>query len=126
MAESRMTETVTFFTEEDAIDEETLQPIKVETPIAGTVDGKSTFNIPARLKAASKESRDVEIAGQEPVVSALVLSVPSGSIRVGPSVFVQVSASTSDPSLAGVRVRTKDFPAMGQTTAWRYPVEQVS
>lgn len=117
-AESRMTETVAFFTESDGTDPITLQPVKIETLIASDVR--------ARLRSENRQSRDVEIAGQAPVVSALILSVPVGAVRVGPSVFVRVSASTSDAGMVGVKVRTTDFPTMGQVTAWRYPVEQVS
>lgn len=117
-AESRMSETVVFFTESDGIDNETLQPERVETVIAE--------DVPARLRSAAREPRDVEVGGQSPVVSKLTLSVPFGSVRVGPSVSVRVTASTADPGLVGVRVLTLDFPTMGQVTAWRYPVEQVS
>lgn len=115
---SRLSETFTFFTEDDGIDPETLQPVKVETVIAD--------DVPGRVRAAARDSRDVDFAGQSPVVSQLTLSVRAGSVRVGPSVFVRVKASSSDVGLVGARYRTKDFPTMGQTTAWRYPVEQVS
>lgn len=117
-AVSRFTETVTFFTVVRGEDPVTLQPIDVETPVAS--------DVPARLRSAARDPRDVPIAGQEPVVSKLTLSVGVGSVRVGPSVFVRVTASTADPGLVGVKVRTTDFPSMGQVTAWRYPVEQVS
>lgn len=118
LAEARFTETVSFFTEDDGIDQITLQPAKVETVIASGVR--------ARLRSATRESRDVEIAGQEPVASKLILSVAVGSVRVGPSVFVRVTASEVDEGMVGVRVRTTDFPTMGQVSAWRYPVEQIS
>ena len=117
-AESRMTETVTFFSETDGTDPITLQPSTVETVIAA--------DIPARLRSENRQSRDVLIASKAPVVSALILSVPVSAVRVGPSVFVRVTASTSDSGMVGVKVRTTDFPTMGQVTAWRYPVEQVS
>lgn len=117
-AESRMTETVVFFTEALGEDPETLQPVTVETVVASGVR--------ARLRSAARDPRDVPFAGQEPVVSKLVLSVPFGSVRVGPSVFVRVTASDADEGLVGVKVRTLDFPTMGQVSAWRYPVEQVS
>lgn len=116
-AVSRFTETVTFFTAVKGEDEN-LQPIDVETVIEA--------DVAARLRSAARDPRDVPIAGQEPVVSKLTLSVGVGTVRVGPSVFVRVTASSSDPGLVGVKVRTTDFPTMGQVTAWRYPVEQVS
>lgn len=117
-AESRFTETVTFFTVERGEDPITLQPVDVETVLANDVR--------ARLRSAARDPRDVPIAGQEPVVSKLTLSVGVGSVRVGPSVFVRVTASKADEGLVGVKVRTLDFPTMGQVSAWRYPVEQVS
>jgi hypothetical protein len=117
-AVSRFTETVTFFTVTRGEDPVTLQPIDVETVIEA--------DVAARLRSAARDPRDVPIAGQEPVVSKLTLSVGVGTVRVGPSVFVRVTASSSDPGLVGVKVRTTDFPTMGQVTAWRYPVEQVS
>lgn len=116
-AVSRFTETVTFFTVVKG-EGENLQPIDVETVIEA--------DVAARLRSAARDPRDVPIAGQEPVVSKLTLSVGVGTVRVGPSVFVRVTASSSDPGLVGVKVRTTDFPTMGQVTAWRYPVEQVS
>lgn len=113
-----MLERVTFFTESKAEDPETLQPIKVETVIRA--------GVPARLKLTGRSARDVAIAGQEPVASPLELHIPSGSVDVGPSVFIRVTSSATDPGLVGARYRTTDFPTKGQTTAWRYPVEQVS
>lgn len=118
LAEARFTETVTFFTEDDGTDPITLQPAKIEAVVKADVR--------ARLRSASRESRDVEIAGQEPVASKLILSVAVGAIRVGPSVFVRVTASEIDEGMVGAEVRTTDFPTMGQVSAWRYPVEQVS
>lgn len=117
-AESRFTDTVTFFTVATGEDPVTLQPVEVETVVAAGVRG--------RLRSAARDPRDVPFAGQLPVVSKLVLSVPVGSVRVGPSVFARVTASASDAGLVGVKVRTTDYPTMGQVSAWRYPVEQVS
>lgn len=117
-ANSRMTETVTFFTVTRGEDPETLQPVDIETSIAEGVS--------ARLRSADRDARAVPIAGQEPIVSKLILSVAVNTIRVGPSVFARISASSADPGLVGAVVRTLDFPTMGQVTAWRYPVEQVS
>lgn len=118
MAESRMSERVDFFTESDEIDEVTLQPVRVETVIAS--------GVPARVRSANRDSRDVDTAGQSPAVSQLTLSVPIGSVKVGPSVFIRVVSSSADAGLVGSRYRTKDYPALGQVSAWRYPVEQVS
>lgn len=116
-AESRMTESVDFFTVETVDDPVTLQPVEVETIVGSSV---------GRVRSAARDARDVEVAGQEPVVSKQTLSVPVGSVKVGPSVNVRVTASSSDSGLVGSVYRTRDFPAMGQVTAWRYEIEQVS
>lgn len=118
IAGQRMTETAVFFTESKVDNPITLQPELVETIVAS--------GVPARVKVSGQSARDVEIAGQAPVVSPLEVHVPIGSVDVGPSVFVRITASTSDSGLVGSRYRTKDFPTKGQATAWRYPVEQVS
>lgn len=119
-AESRFTEMFTFYTVTRGLDDD-LQPTDIETVIASGVRG--------RVRSSARDSRDVEFVGQDPVVSQLVLSVAVGSVPMAarrPSVFARCTASTSDPGLAGMKYRTKDSPTMGQVTAWRYPVEQVS
>jgi len=116
-AEARMTETFTFFTRTEQSLPPDYEPVVVETPIA---------TVPGRLRMRAREPRDVETGGQDPVVSRLEAHVPVGSVKVGPSVFVRVVASSADPGAVGRVLRTADAPAMGQVTAWRYPVEEVS
>lgn len=117
-AESRMTETVTFFTVEPGYDPVTLKATNVETVVAE--------GIPGRVKPAKREGTDVKIGGQTPVVAQTVLSVPVGSHRTAPSEWVRITASTSDDALVGTTYRVADYPTLGQVTAWRCPIEQTS
>lgn len=115
-AESRMDCVVQFFTTEDGTNP--LPPynaIQVEVPVQGPTI--------ARLRSDDRAARDVQVAGQVPAFSTLVLSVPVGSVLVGADFFARVISSTSDDGLVGVVVKTKFEPVLGQVTAWRYPVE---
>ena len=115
-AESRMTETVRFFTVAEGTNA-TGEVVDVETVIADDVK--------ARVRnTTARESRDAEVAGQMPAVSQMRVDVPVGSVNVGASVFVRVLSSTVDPGLVGEMYRTQDSCPKGQVTAWRYPVEQ--
>ena len=116
-AESRMTETVRFYTTSEGTNPAG-EVVEVETVIAD--------NVRARVRMRGLAPRDAEVAGQDPVVSELRVDVPVGSVKVGPSVSIRVLSSASDPGLVGEVYQTRDFPSMGQVTAWRYPVEQVS
>ncbi|MGF3055613.1 DUF6093 family protein [Microbacterium sp. YY-01] len=117
-AESRMTETVEFFTVTPGHDPVTLKAIKIETVLKTSVR--------ARVKAAKRDARDVAVGGQTPVLSQTVLSVPVGSHKTAPSEWVRVTASTADDGLVGTTYRVADYPTLGQVTAWRCPIEQTS
>lgn len=114
---ARMTETFDFFTVTEGEDDVTLQPIRVETVLGSTV---------GRLKVSSSVVSEREIAGQAPAVTQREVHVPVGSVDVGPSVFVRVTASASDPGAVGRVFRTQMRSGVGQVTVWRYPVEEVS
>lgn len=112
MKAQRFTETVEFFTVELGEEED------VETLIAS--------NIPAQVKSSSSVVSDKDLAGQALEVTQREVHVPVGSVLVGPSVMVRVTASTADDDLVGRVYRTRMRPGGGQVTAWRYPVEEVS
>lgn len=118
MAAVRFTETVEFFTVVRGEDPVTLQPVDVETVV--------TSGVPARVKITSSVVSDRQIAGQAPSVMQREVHVPVGSVVVGPSVFVRVTASRSDPGMVGRVFRTGMRSGVGQVTVWRYPVEEVS
>lgn len=118
LSEQRFTETVTFFTVARDEDPVTLQPVDVETVVAAGVR--------ARLKVTSAVVSERQVAGQAPAVMQRELHVPVGSVAVGPSVFVRVTGSTADPGMVGRVFRTVMRSGVGQVTAWRYPVEEVS
>jgi hypothetical protein len=115
-AESRFTERLKFFTAVESTDPDTFEVATVETSL-GTV--------PGRVKVASFQGQDPEVAGQYPVVSRLEVHVAVGSVNAPPDTFVRVLASTMDPGMVGRVFRVSDRPSMGQVTAWRYPVEEV-
>lgn len=118
MTAQRFTETVTFFTAVKGMDPVTLQPVDVETVVAA--------DIPARLKITSSVVSEKDIAGQAPAVMQREIHVPVGSVSVGPSVYVRVTASTADAGSVGRVFRTGMRSGVGQVTVWRYPVEEVS
>jgi hypothetical protein len=117
MAAQRFTETVTFFTVARDQDEN-LQPIDVETVVAA--------NVPARVKVSSSVVSEKSIAGQAPATMQREVHVPVGSVSVGASVSVRVTASTADPGMVGRVFLTGMRSGVGQVTVWRYPVTEVS
>lgn len=117
-AESRMTETVQFYTVSAVDDPVTFVSTLVELPV-----GEPTR---ARLRSDGRSSRELAVVGQVAALNSLVLSVPVGSVLVGADVFARVLDSSSDSGLVGVVVRTLFEPTLGQVSAWRYPVEAVS
>lgn len=118
MAAQRFTETVDFFTVVKGEDPVTLQPVDVETVVAA--------NVPARVKITSSVVSEKTIAGQAPAVMQREVHVPVGSVSVGASVSVRVTASTSDPGMVGRVFLTGMRSGVGQVTVWRYPVTEVS
>lgn len=117
LSEQRFTETFTFYTVARGEDPDTLQPVDVETVVAA--------GVPGRLKVTSSVVSDRDIAGQAVASTQREVHVPVGSVTVGPSVLVRVTASTSDPGIVGRVFRTGMRSGGGQVTVWRYPVEEV-
>ncbi|MDR7189778.1 hypothetical protein J2Y46_002604 [Microbacterium sp. BE35] len=117
-AQARFTETFTFYTESESTDPVTLNPTTVETVVASGVAG--------RLKFTNTDGRDVESGGQFPIVSRREIHVGVGTVSAAPGVLVRCTTSTVDPSLVGRVFRVSDRPQAGQTTAHRFPVEEVS
>lgn len=118
MAESRMTETLQFFTSATEFDDATLNDATTETNVGATTVG--------RVKFGQSQGHDVEAGNQYPVVQRLEVHVPTGSRDVPVGTLVRVTASTADSLLVGNVYRVSERPAAGQTTAWRYAVEEVS
>jgi hypothetical protein len=117
LAESRMTETLQFFTVALVFDGDTLDDVETETSVGATT--------PGRVKFTQSQGRDVEAGAQHPVVQRLEVHVPTGSRDVPVGTHVRVTASTADSLLVGNVYRVSERPAAGQTTAWRYAVEFV-
>lgn len=117
-AEARMTETLQFFTSETEFDEDTKDDVTTETNVGAPTVG--------RVKFGQSQGHDVEAANQHPVVQRLEVHVPTGSRDVPVGTLVRVTASTADSLLVGNVYRVSERPAAGQTTAWRYAVEEAS
>lgn len=117
-AEARMTETLQFFTSATEFDGDTKDDVTTETNVGAPTEG--------RVKYGKAEGHDVEAANQHPVVQRLEVHVPTGSRDVPVGTFVRVTASDVDDLLVGNVYRVGERPEGGQTTAWRYPVTQVS
>lgn len=114
-----MTETVTFYrvTGEET-DPETLEVVEVRESIATTV-ARVTYRT---LNVSDRESGTQLLASQSPE-----LHVPVGAAAgVRGDDRAVVDASTSDDSLVGLTFRVAGSPQAGQTTAHRFPVEEIS
>lgn len=117
-AESLMTETVEvgeFTVEVDG----NLNPI--ETLAEAHYTGKG------QIKYPSLAVSDRVAASQQAASVSAVLKVPVGSgADIRPGDTVRVTASTSDGSLVGRKFRIAAWPASGQVSAHRYPIEEWS
>lgn len=114
-AEARMTETFTFFTLGDEVEDPVTHQPSFPEVVVGSTRG--------RFKATSTQPTDKSIGGQNPAVDRPEVHVPVGSVFVGEGVHVRCTASTADASLVGRVFITRFAPSSGQVTAWRYPVE---
>jgi hypothetical protein len=114
-AESRMTETVRVGVLTEDTDPDTLDVVKILTPV---YEGK------ARIRFPQNPSGEVDAAGQLIVKQDSILSLPWGTPGVVPDMRAVIDASTQDGSLAGRVFRVKGFAAAGQTTATRFTVEE--
>lgn len=74
------------------------------------------------LTVSERQQGDQTPAVQDTVIKVATASTPDVAVNH----MWRVTASTADVSLVGRVFRTKGLPQAGQTTSWRYPVEQVS
>ena len=137
-AESRMTETIRAGVYTDSTDEATGNPVR--TLVEALYEG------PARVKYPGNAVQSSVSAGQVVVQQDVIVSIPVQfpSLLPGedvlpgdgvvPSVMVflpegatvEVLSSASDPLLAGRFYQVSGSPDMGQVTATRYPVSELS
>lgn len=119
-AESRFTETVTFFSESlGAIPDGGIDPAVVETVIHADILGRIKF---PSLNVSDREAAGQLVAVQSPEVHVAVGAAPN--VREGH--FARVTASTVDASLVGRKFRITGWPQSGTVTSHRYPVTEAS
>lgn len=114
---SRMTETVEIGEVGDGFDPVTGDPT---TEIVVT-----RYTGPARVRypgTAVTVRDDVQVVA----VQDITVSIPHGSPRCYQGDQVLVTASISDSALVGKTYNVKGVPAVGQTSAHRYPVTETS
>jgi hypothetical protein len=116
-AESRMTDTVDVGLFEDGTDETTGNPTRVL--VTERYSGKARVRLPSQ-NVTNAQAPSMPVAVQEPV-----LSIPWGSPRVFIGDEVLVTAS-DDPVLVGRRFRVQGNAQAGQTTAHRYPLQEIT
>lgn len=116
-AVSRMTDTVTGGTYTDGTDETTGDPIRVL--VTERYSGKARVRLPSQ-NVTNAQAPSMPVAVQEPT-----LSIPWGSPRlfIGDEVLV---AGSDDPVLVGRRFRVQGNAQSGQTTAHRYPLQEIA
>ena len=116
-AESRMSETVTVGVYADGTNPATGDPTRtlVTTRYTGV----------ARIRYAE---RSVLNAGQAAVAAVMepILSIPFGSAECFDGDEVDVTASTDDQLLVGRRFKVQGRARVGQTTAHRYLLQELS
>lgn len=119
LAEARMTETVAIGVEtEGPPDPETLEPTRVMVV---------HYRGAARWKYPNLASFDRTAGQQQFTEQTLMLHLPVGAdTAVATDDVVIVESSDADPSLTGRRGRIAGRPQGGQTTAHRYPLEELS
>jgi len=115
-----MTETVTVGTWSTRTDKGTGRAVDVL--VEKHYEGPGQIKYPA--ETVSEQRTEV---GQLSTTSAPVLKLPLGeaaAVREGD--LARVDASTADESLVGRWYRIKAYPASGQVTAHRFPIEEES
>lgn len=118
-ADARMTEIVRAGTYTDGTDEDTGDQTRVIVEVL--------YEGPARVRYSANAVRGDDRVGQVFASQDITVSIPTAAqTRIPDGAAIEVLASTVDPVLVG-RVYTVDgAPAMGQTTAHRYPVTELS
>lgn len=119
LAAARFTETFNVFYVTRVLDVDTGLMTDTEITIYASVLGM--------VKFPSLNVTEREQGAQVPAVQDVTIKVAVGST---PNVIVnyvwRCTGSLVDDSLIGREFRTKGLPQAGQTTQWRYPVEQVA
>lgn len=121
-AESRMTETVTIGTFEDGTDPDTFDPTRTAVDTRYTGKGRIRYASLATTGTATGSSQ----ISQPVVVQSPYLSIPHGSPRIYEGDEVVVDASTSDALLVARRYQVAGNATVGQTTAHRYPLTELT
>lgn len=121
-AESRMTERVTVGAFGDSTDPETYEPVR--TPVATRYEGLGRIRYASLSTSASATGSDQ--IGQPVVVQSPYLSIPHGSPRLYEGDEVVVDSSAADVLLSGRRFQVAGNATIGQTTAHRYPLSELS
>jgi len=117
-ANERMSETVTVGSFTDGVADDG-SPTRV--PVVSRYEEK-----PGRIKYESLNAQEQDAAGSPVALQAPHLSVPSGSPRFFEDDEVLVVASAADDLLVGRVYRVTGSAQAGQTTAHRYPLEELS
>ena len=117
LANKRMTETVTIGLFQMVTDPATLKPTR--TVVTQRYSGPARVKYPASAVTDANQATLVAVQRVE-------VSIPSGSTQCFEGDEVVVTASTVDPLLVGRVYTVKGSADAGQTTAARYPVEEVS
>lgn len=118
-ANSRMTETVTAGRFEDGVDEGSGDPILV--PV-----GDPLYTGPARVKYTDTAVSVSDGASQLVASQDVSVSLPSGSVVLPEGTVILVSGSSVDAGLVGRSYRVSGAPTLGQSTAYRFPVTELS
>lgn len=119
LANSTFTETVIVGRFEEQTDPSTGDAVKA-------LVGDPTYSGPGRIKYPSLAVNSTVSASQPMGEQLPVLKVPSGSAVAARGEEVHVTASTVDDGLVGRVYRINGNPQLGQTTAHRYPLEDLS
>ena len=117
-ANERMSETVTVGSFTDGVAEDG-SPTRV--PVVARYEAK-----PGRIKYESLNAQEQDGAGSPVAMQTPHLSVPSGSPQFFEGDEVLVVASAADVLLVGRVYRVTGSAQAGQTTAHRYPLEELS
>lgn len=116
-AESRMTDAVDVGLFEDGTDDATGNPTR--NLVTERYSGKARVRLPSQ-NVTNAQAPSMPVAVQEPT-----LSIPWGSSRLFIGDEVLVSGS-DDPILVGRRFRVQGNAQAGQTTAHRYPLQEIA
>lgn len=118
-ADGRMTETVKAGTYTDGTDEETGDPTRTIVEVL--------YEGPARVRYSANAVRSDDRVGLVFASQDITVSIPTAAqTRIPDGAAIEVTASAVDPVLVGRMFTVDGAPAMGQTTAHRYPVTELS